>query len=66
MVWLGDGNNVCASLPACGGQFGFDMVFAGPDALDPDPKPWRFARDQGVHVEIMRDATRAVAGPIWS
>ncbi|MBN2760550.1 MAG: ornithine carbamoyltransferase [Rhodobacteraceae bacterium] len=62
VVWLGDGNNVCASFLHAAGQFGFDMVFAGPDALDPDAKAVAFARDRGVHVEIMRDATRAVAG----
>jgi len=62
VVWLGDGNNVCASFLHAAGQFGFDMVFAGPDALDPNPKAVAFARDQGVHVEIMRDASRAVAG----
>jgi len=62
VVWLGDGNNVCVSFLHAAGQFGFDMVFAGPDALDPDPKAVAFARDNGVHVEIMRDATRAVAG----
>ncbi|SUZ30390.1 Ornithine carbamoyltransferase [Roseibaca ekhonensis] len=62
VVWLGDGNNVCASFLHAAGQFGFDMVFAGPDALDPDPQAVAFARDRGVHVEIMRDAARAVAG----
>ena len=62
VVWLGDGNNVCTSLLHAAGQFGFDMVFAGPDTLDPDPTAVAFARAHGVHVEIMRDATRAVAG----
>ncbi|MCC1481423.1 ornithine carbamoyltransferase [Roseibaca sp. Y0-43] len=62
VVWLGDGNNVCASFLHAAGQFGFDMVFAGPESLDPDPKAVAFAREHGVHVEIMRDATRAVAG----
>ena len=62
VVWLGDGNNVCASLLHAAGQFGFDMVFAGPDALRPDDKAVAFARERGAKVEIMRDAARAVAG----
>jgi ornithine carbamoyltransferase len=62
VVWLGDGNNVCASFLHAAGQFGFDMVFAGPEALDPDPEFVALARSQGVQVEIMRDAARAVAG----
>jgi len=62
VVWLGDGNNVCASFLHAAGQFGFDMVFAGPEALDPDPKGVSFARAQGVQVETMRDAEQAVAG----
>jgi ornithine carbamoyltransferase len=62
VVWLGDGNNVCVSFLHAAGQFGFDMVFAGPESLDPDAKAVAFARAHGVHVEIMRDATRAVAG----
>ena len=62
VVWLGDGNNVCASFLHAAGQFGFDMVFAGPEALDPDPKAVSFARAQGVQVETMRDAEQAVAG----
>jgi len=62
VVWLGDGNNVCASFLHAAGQFGFDMVFAGPDALDPDPKAVAFARAQGAQVDIMRNAEAAVAG----
>jgi ornithine carbamoyltransferase len=62
VAWLGDGNNVCASFLHAAGQFGFDMVFAGPETLDPNPRVVDFARNQGVQVEIMRDATRAVAG----
>ncbi|MCL1630237.1 ornithine carbamoyltransferase [Roseibaca sp. V10] len=62
VVWLGDGNNVCASFLHAAGQFGFDMVFVGPEALDPDPKAVSFARAQGVQVETMRDAEQAVAG----
>ena len=30
VVWMGDGNNVCASFIHAAGQFGFHFVFAGP------------------------------------
>ncbi|QPM92105.1 ornithine carbamoyltransferase [Pseudooceanicola algae] len=62
VVWTGDGNNVCASMLHAAGQFGFDLTFAGPMQLDPDPKAMGFARDKGVRVTVERDAMRAVEG----
>ena len=62
MVWSGDGNNVCASFLHAAGQFGFDLVFTGPPALDPSPAAVAFAREQGVTVEIERDPLKAAAG----
>jgi ornithine carbamoyltransferase len=38
VVWSGDGNNVFASFAHAAKQFGFDLVFTGPEPLDPDPK----------------------------
>ena len=46
VVWSGDGNNVCASFLHAAGQFGFDLVFTGPAAYDPDPEAVAFARGQ--------------------
>lgn len=60
VVWSGDGNNVCASLIHAAGQFGFDFVFTGPEALDPEAEWLDFARDQGVSVGIERDPAKAV------
>ena len=37
IVWTGDGNNVFASFAHAAEQFDFDLVFSGPDVLDPDP-----------------------------
>ena len=62
MVWCGDGNNVFASFAHAAGQFGFDLVFSGPEPLDPEMGFVEQARAKGVSVEIDRDPARAVAG----
>lgn len=62
VVWTGDGNNVCASFLHAAGQFGFDLTFAGPESLDPEPEFVEYARSKGVTVEIERDADKAVQG----
>ncbi len=36
VVWSGDGNNVFASFAHAAKQFEFDLVFTGPQTLDPD------------------------------
>lgn len=61
VVWSGDGNNVCASFLHAAGKFGFDLIFTGPEPLDPDAEFVALARAQGVHVDIERDPARAVA-----
>ena len=63
VVWTGDGNNVCASFLHAAGQFGFDMVFTGPETLDPEQGFIDFARSKGVSVEIERDPFKAVKKP---
>ncbi|MDP7151610.1 MAG: ornithine carbamoyltransferase [Paracoccaceae bacterium] len=60
VVWSGDGNNVCASFLHAAGQFGFDMVFTGPQQLDPEDEFVALARSKGVQVSIERDAKTAV------
>lgn len=62
VVWMGDGNNVCASLLHAAGQFGFDFTFSGPERLDPEAEFIGLAREQGVTVNIERDAGKAVEG----
>ncbi|WP_417249358.1 ornithine carbamoyltransferase [Celeribacter sp.] len=62
VVWLGDGNNVCASFIHAAGQFGFDLTFAGPQPLDPEAGFIEEARAKGATIEIERDADKAVSG----
>ncbi len=61
VVWCGDGNNVFASFAHAASQFGFDLTFAGPETLDPEPALLDLARSNGSKVEIVRDPARAVA-----
>ncbi|WP_223428745.1 ornithine carbamoyltransferase [Tateyamaria pelophila] len=37
VVWCGDGNNVFASFAHAAKQFDFELVFTGPEPLDPEP-----------------------------
>ena len=62
VVWCGDGNNVFASFAHAAGKFGFDLIFSGPEPLDPERVFLEEARAKGVAVEIIRDPARAVAG----
>lgn len=62
VVWAGDGNNVCASFLHAAGQFGFDMTFTGPEALEPEAVFVEEARAKGVTIQIERDAKKAVEG----
>ncbi len=54
-VWSGDGNNVFASFAHAAKQLDFDLVFTGPEPLDPDPA----VRDW---ITIERDPLKAVEG----
>ncbi len=60
ITWLGDGNNVFASFVHAAPAFGFDLTFAGPETLDPDPKLMAWAEAQGRPVRIERDAEASV------
>lgn len=62
VVWMGDGNNVCASFLHAAGQFGFDFTFAGPPQFDPEDEFMGLARSKGVSVNVERDAAKAVQG----
>lgn len=62
VVWLGAGGNVCNSFVEAAGQFGFDLVFSGPEEMTPDPSSLTFARSRGREVEFEADPVAAVSG----
>jgi len=55
VVWSGDGNNVFASFAHAAKQFEFDLVFTGPEPLDPEPAL------NGLY-DIERNPQKAVEG----
>ncbi len=64
LVYLGDGNNVCASLMVIAAKFGMHFVAATPEGYGPDPAVVSLAREAAVEtgaaVELVRDAHDAV------
>lgn len=62
LAWLGDGNNVLASLIEAAGLFGFHVRAGVPQGYEPDTSFVKAARAKGVRIDIMRDAREAVAG----
>lgn len=62
VAWLGDGNNVAASMIHAAGQLGFDVTFSGPEKLDPEAEFIAEARGKGAKIEIERSALKAVEG----
>ncbi|MZR12335.1 ornithine carbamoyltransferase [Maritimibacter sp. DP07] len=62
VVWVGDGNNVCASFIHAAGQLGFDLTFTGPERLDPEREAVEEARAKGADIVIERDPHEAVKG----
>ena len=62
LAWLGDGNNVLASLIEAAGLFGFHIRAGVPQGYEPDASFVEAARAKGVRIDIMRDAREAVAG----
>jgi len=62
LAWLGDGNNVLASLIEAAGLFGFHVRAGCPQGYEPDAAFIEAARAKGARVDIVRDAREAVAG----
>jgi ornithine carbamoyltransferase len=62
VVYLGDGNNVCASLMVACAKLGMDFVAATPAAYRPPEEAVRIARDIGGSVELTDDPSAAVDG----
>jgi ornithine carbamoyltransferase len=62
VVYLGDGNNVCASLMVACAKLGAAFVAATPPAYRPPDEAVQLAREAGGSVELVGDPHAAVAG----
>jgi ornithine carbamoyltransferase len=62
VVYLGDGNNVCASLMVACAKLGTDFVAATPPGYEPEEEAVRIAREAGGKVELTDDPHAAVEG----
>src|SRR5919204_2522732 len=62
VAYLGDGNNVCASLMVACARLGADFVAATPRAYAPEPATVEAARRSGGNVELTDDPRAAVEG----
>jgi ornithine carbamoyltransferase len=62
VVYLGDGNNVCASLMVACAKLGMDFVAATPAAYRPPDEAVRIARETGGSVELTDDPRSAADG----
>jgi ornithine carbamoyltransferase len=62
VVYLGDGNNVCASLMVASAKLGMDFVAATPAGYRPPEEAVQIAREAGGSVELVDDPRAAVEG----
>jgi ornithine carbamoyltransferase len=62
VVYLGDGNNVCASLMVACAKLGLEFVAATPADYGPEEAAIRIARTEGGTVELVDDPRAAVGG----
>ena len=62
VVYLGDGNNVCASLMVACAKLGMDFVAATPPRYRPPDEAVQIAREAGGAVELVDDPLVAVEG----
>jgi ornithine carbamoyltransferase len=61
LLYVGDGNNTCASLIVAAATFGMDVVVACPRGYEPPEAAVEAARERGA-IELVRDAGEAAAG----
>jgi ornithine carbamoyltransferase len=62
VAYLGDGNNVCASLMVACAKLGMEFVAATPSDYRPDDQPVQIARQAGGSVELTNDPQAAAVG----
>jgi ornithine carbamoyltransferase len=62
VAYVGDGNNVCASLMVACAKLGMDFVAATPRGYEPAEQAVQIARAEVVEVELTNDPRAAVEG----
>ena len=62
VAWLGDGNNVCASLMAVCAKLGMEFVAATPPGYEPSSLAIEAARSAGGSPSLVEDPREALAG----
>jgi ornithine carbamoyltransferase len=62
VAWLGDGNNVCASLMVICAKLGMDFVAGTPEGYEPEEAAVDAARDAGGAPQLVRDPGEAARG----
>jgi ornithine carbamoyltransferase len=62
VAYLGDGNNVCASLMVAAAKLGMDFVAATPEGYEPDPEAVALAGEAGGSPELVHDPREAARG----
>jgi ornithine carbamoyltransferase len=62
VAYLGDGNNVCASLMVACAKLGAEFVAATPEGYEPDDEVVGIAREAGGNVSVVHDPREAAAG----
>jgi ornithine carbamoyltransferase len=62
LAWVGDGNNVCASLIHAAPKFGFSLAVGTPERYAPDEDDLEIATELQGRIELFNTAEEAVAG----
>jgi ornithine carbamoyltransferase len=62
VVYLGDGNNVCASLMVACAKLGAEFVAATPEGDEPEDEVVSIAREAGGKVSVVHDPREAAEG----
>ena len=62
LAWLGDGNNVLASIVEAAGLLGFNVRAGCPKGFEPDQEFVSEARKRGARIDLTDEAKAAVTG----
>ena len=62
VAYLGDGNNVCASLMVAAAKLGMSFVAATPEGYEPEPSAVEAVREAGGEPELTHDPQEAARG----